>query len=98
MRAKWRPIGSELDVTPGTLDAIEQEYSSPEDRLYRVLLYWLNRGLATWSQLVQALLSEHVDETIWHDNWRKTIVRQVCFNFSYFYGILVHVLAIMSTD
>ena len=62
MRARWRPIGSELDITPGTLDAIEQEYSKPEDRLYRVLQDWLNKGLASWRQLVQALWSKQVGD------------------------------------
>ena len=64
MRAKWRRLGIELDLTPGTLDAIQQRYPEPEDRLERVLLDWLNRGTATWRQLVEALWSCLVGETL----------------------------------
>ena len=63
MRAKWRRIGIELDLTPGTLDAIEQEHSKADDRLERVLFIWLNKGSATWIQLVEALWSPPVSET-----------------------------------
>ena len=63
MRAKWRRLGLELDLTPGTLDAIQQRYPEPEDRLERVLLEWLKRGSATWRQLVEALWVAPVSET-----------------------------------
>ena len=63
VRAKWRWIGLEFDLTPGTLQSIEREYLRPEDQLYRVLLKWLNRGSATWRQLVEALRSPPVGET-----------------------------------
>ena len=63
MRAKWRRLGLELDLTPGTLDTIEQRYSDPADRLERVLLEWLYGGSATWRQLVEALWSPPVGET-----------------------------------
>ena len=63
VRAKWRRLGLELDLTPGTLDAIEQRHLTPEERLERVLLEWLNRGSATWRQLVEALWSGPVSET-----------------------------------
>ncbi len=58
VRAKWRPIGLELGLTPGTLDAIEQRKINPSDRLEAVLLNWLQvtRG-ATWEHLIDALRS-----------------------------------------
>ena len=63
VRAKWRPIGLELSLTPGTLDAIEQMKINPSDRLEAVLLHWLRvtRG-ASWKQVIDALRSALVDE------------------------------------
>ena len=63
MRAKWRRIGVELNLTPGTLDAIEQRSQDPDDRMERVLIEWLNKGTATWRELVDALFSVPVGET-----------------------------------
>ena len=63
MRAKWRRLGLELDLTSGTLDTIEQRYSDPADRLERGLLESLYGGSATWRQLVEALWSAPVGET-----------------------------------
>ena len=62
-RAKWRPIGLELRLTPGTLDAIEQMKINPSDRLEAVLLHWLRvtRG-ASWKQVIDALRSALVGE------------------------------------
>ncbi len=58
VRAKWRPIGLELGLTPGTLDAIEQMKINPSDRLEAVLLDWLRGATAaTWEQLIDALRS-----------------------------------------
>ena len=62
-RAKWRRIGLELDITSGTLDAIDQRFSNPTDRLEQVLSSWLSKGSATWKQLVEALFSVPVGET-----------------------------------
>ena len=62
MRSKWRQLGLELDLAPGTLDAIEQESLKPDNRLERVLHEWLNSGSATWRQLVEALESHTVNE------------------------------------
>ena len=63
IRPKWRHLGLELDITPSTLDAIEQEYSALEDRLERVLLEWLKKGSATWKMLVEdTLLSPLIGE------------------------------------
>ena len=63
MRAKWRRIGIDFGLTPGTLDAIEQSYQYPADRMERVLLEWLNKGAATWRQIVATLWSVPVGET-----------------------------------
>ncbi len=63
VRAKWRPIGLELRLTPGTLDAIEQDKSNTSNRLEAVLLHWLRvtRG-ATWKQVIDALRSALIGE------------------------------------
>ena len=61
--AKWRRIGLELNLTHGILDAIEQRYQDPADRLERVLIEWLNKGKATWEELVKALFSTPVGKT-----------------------------------
>ena len=63
VRAKWRRIGIELNLTPGTLDAIRQMESDPAERLERVLLEWMNKGSATWRELVDTLYSVPVGET-----------------------------------
>ena len=60
MRAKWRQIGIELDVTSGTLNAIEKITS---EQLERLLIDWINTGKATWRELVTALYSVPVGET-----------------------------------
>ncbi len=58
VRAKWRRIGLELGLTPGTLDAIEQRKINPSDRLEAVLLDWLRGATAaTWEQVIDALRS-----------------------------------------
>ncbi len=65
VRAKWRRIGLELDLTPGTLDAIEQRKNiDPSDRLEAVLVDWLRGATAatTWKQLIDAVRSAPVDE------------------------------------
>ena len=63
MRAKWRPIDLKLGLTPGTLDAIEQEKSKMSNRLEAVLLDWLQVTIgATWEQLIDALRSALVRE------------------------------------
>ena len=53
----------ELDLTLGTLDAIEYQCSKPEDLLEKILLEWLKRESANWTQLVDALRSVPVGET-----------------------------------
>ena len=63
MRAKWRQIGIELDVTSGTLDAIKEMTSDPAEQLKQLLIGWINTGKATWRELVTALYSVPVGET-----------------------------------
>ena len=61
-RAEWKCIGLELNLTSGDIDAIEQEYPSPKDRLMEVLKIWLLKEKATWRQLISALRSLTVDK------------------------------------
>ena len=64
VRAKWRRIGIELNLAPGTLDAIQMMPSSrPADWLENVLTEWLNKETATWRELIDALKSVPVGET-----------------------------------
>ena len=63
VRAKWRPIGLKLGLTPGTLDEIEHEKSKLSDRLEAVLLHWLRVTIgASWKQVIDALQSALVRE------------------------------------
>ena len=63
VRAKWRPIGLKLRLTPGTLDAIEQGKINPSDRLEAVLLHWLRvTREASWKQVIDALRSALIGE------------------------------------
>ena len=62
VRAKWRRIGIQLNLTPGTLDAIEIEHSLVSDRFEKVLSDWLRAGSASWENLVIALWSTPVGE------------------------------------
>ena len=73
-RAKWRRIGLELNLTPGTLDAIEQRNAIPGDRLERVLIEWLNKGTGTWRELVDALFSVPIGEI----NLAKQLEQKYC--------------------
>ena len=63
VRAKWRRIGIELNLPPGTLDAIELVKTDPDYWLEKVLTEWLNKETATWRELVDALKSVPVGET-----------------------------------
>ena len=85
VRAKWRKIGLELDLTPGTLDAIQQRYLEPEDQLERVLIEWLKTGKASWRQLGEALCSCIVGEILLAKKLRETYCSQAeTGNFWYF--------------
>ena len=63
MRAKWRRIGIELNLAPGTLDAVQLKNSDSAYWLEKVLTEWLNKETATWRELVDALNSVPVGET-----------------------------------
>ena len=63
VRAKWRQIGIQLNLAPGTLDAIQMMSIDPAYWLEKVLTEWLNKETATWRELVDALNSVPVGET-----------------------------------
>lgn len=74
VRAKWRGIGLELGLTPGTLSSIEQSHADPKDRLYQVLSEWLAKGAAMWRHLIAALWSVPVGET----KLAESVKKQYC--------------------
>ena len=64
VRAKWKQLGLQLNILPGTLNAIEQKCKgNPDDCLYEILNDWLSKGEATWEQLVTALEQGTVGES-----------------------------------
>ncbi len=63
VRVRWKPIGLELGLTPGTLEEIELMQINPSDRLIAVLLNWLRGTTATWKLLIDALQSAPVGAT-----------------------------------
>ena len=63
-REKWRSIGGIFGISESTLDNIDSENRSNEDKLRKVIIEWLkgngdNKNL-TWSQVVIALRNETV--------------------------------------
>ena len=83
MRAKWRRIGVELNLIPDTLDEIEQRSQDPADRMEMVLIEWLNKGTATWRELVDALFSVPVGET----ELSRQLERKYCMKGLYINGL-----------
>ena len=68
LRVKWRGIGTNLGVAPGTLDAIDaSERGNPGDCLGKVLATWL-RGASTrerprtWGAIAAALRAKELIE------------------------------------
>ena len=61
-RVKWYNLGLGLDITPGSLDAIELANLQKPDRCFRVMLtQWLREyHRPTWSALAEALKSPSV--------------------------------------
>ena len=59
---QWYNLGLELDITPDTLDAIEQANILNPDRCFRAMLTkWLREHKQpTWSALAEALESPSV--------------------------------------
>ena len=82
-RAKWRRIGLELNLTYGTLDAIEKRSPDPADQMERVLIEWLNKGTATWGELVKALFSIPVGKT----ELARSLERKYCSECRFIYLI-----------
>ena len=63
-REKWRSIGGIFGISESTLDNIDSENRSNEDKLRKVIIEWLkgngrNKTL-TWSQVVMALRNKTV--------------------------------------
>jgi hypothetical protein len=61
-RTQWYNLGLELDITPDTLDSIEQANQLNPDRCFRAMLTkWLREHeRPTWSALAEALRSPAV--------------------------------------
>jgi len=63
--AKWRHIGDEFKLSPGTLETIRTDYFHSEASLREVILRWLQRsgydhrqyGPPTWRWVVKAVNS-----------------------------------------
>ena len=79
VRTKWYDIGVELEIFHYTLDAIQAENPNNVARcLTKMLIKWLNRVSPppTWSDLVQALSSEPVEEKVLAEKIRKQYCHQ----------------------
>ena len=63
-REKWRSIGGIFGISESTLDNIDSENRSSEDKLRRVIIEWLkghgDYKILTWSQVVMVLRNETV--------------------------------------
>ena len=63
-REKWRSIGGIFGISESTLDNIDSENRSNEDKLRKIIIEWLNEKernkTFTWSQVVMALRNETV--------------------------------------
>ena len=61
-REKWYQIGLQLKVDANTLDSIKDEEKSYEEKLLRMLKYWLRAGIdRSWEALDKALRNKTVD-------------------------------------
>lgn len=74
VKDKWYYIGLQLNISHPILDAIEREKKDNRERLTQMLKLWLadTSSPATWSGLVQALLSVSVGEKELAEDTRKT--------------------------
>ena len=60
-RDKWRSIGGIFHLSPSTLINIDADNKNNEDKLYYVIIEWLNRDEScSWSQVVMALRNKTV--------------------------------------
>ena len=62
VRAKWYNIGLGLQVSTGTLDAINLECQDTQNCLRRVLTEWLKSSGACWEDLVKVLKTPVIGE------------------------------------
>ena len=64
-RTQWYNLGLDLDITPDSLDAIEQANGQNPDRCFRAMLTkWLREHeQPTWSALAGALRSPSVGQS-----------------------------------
>ena len=73
-REKWRFIGGFLRVSQSTLNNIDAENKTNEDKLYKVIIEWLNKcgrtSSCTWSQVALALRNKTVG--------RGDLAQEVC--------------------
>ena len=73
-REKWRFIGGFLRVSQSTLNNIDAENKTSEDKLYKVIIEWLNKcgrtSSCTWSQVALALRNKTVG--------RGDLAQEVC--------------------
>jgi serine/threonine protein kinase len=74
-KAKWRAIGTQLEVSWGTLEAIATAYKDPGQALAAMLSDWLTKSKnPTWSDIVQALRAKSVGAT----NLARSLERNKC--------------------
>ena len=73
-REKWRFIGGFLRVSQSTLNNIDAENKTNEDKLSKVIIEWLNKcgrtPSCTWSQVALALRNKTVG--------REDLAQEVC--------------------
>ena len=64
-RTQWYNLGLDLDITPDSLDAIEQANGQNPDRCFRAMLTkWLREHeQPTWSALAEALRSPSIGQS-----------------------------------
>ena len=64
-RARWKFIGTELEIDVGTLDAIDANNKTVEDSLREMINHWLRneKPRPTRDAITVALQSEHVSTT-----------------------------------
>ena len=64
MRKQWYPLGLQLKVSVGALEAIREQFSHSRDRLLEMLKTWLTTSDNTsWKAITDALKSRSVNES-----------------------------------
>ena len=73
-RGKWRFIGGFFRLSQSTLDNIDAENKTNDEKLYKVIIEWLNKygrtPSCTWSQVALALRNKTVG--------REDLAQEVC--------------------